>query len=339
MTPRTILTALSALSLSSLAPAVFAHEVGSRFQQHLVDSDLVFEGRVVGVDYEFSTPDASGRGGLVHTFVTFQVERLYKGSVAPPTRSEGSAEPDTLTLRFLGGPEGDDTYLMAWGVPLFDPGDVDVLMVRGNGRLACPLVDCEHGRYRIIDRLVYNDFGHEIVSTDQAAVLYGRFHELPEVLINHVGPVEIGRDGEIEIDETGTPRVLPDFGTHYDAEGFRAVLADTLRDLAAAGLLPPTEPVESQDLRAAFRVDPAPPVADLPRVEAEATPPVAGALRADRLEEIFTRNADDDPVLDPKRAAFLSWFLENELRRLGRKEAMELQPAARPGEETGRRRK
>ncbi len=300
---------------------VFAHDGDSAFIRGLIESDLVFEGRVVDVNYALSTPGTGQRVGLAHTFVTFQVTRIFKGRIdGPSIRDDDSPRPDSLTLRFMGGPEGDDNYLMVWGTPLFDRDDLDLLMVEDNGRSACPLVGCEHGRYRMIDRFVYNNQGHEIVSTDEALVRYGKFHAIPAVLVNQVGPVEIGRGGETEIDESGLPRVLPPFGSHYDAESFRAVVADKLRDLDAAGLLPPTDPVRSQHSGDDFRVDPAPPVARLPRVQPEPPPPASGVLTADRLEEVFSRDNDDDPVLDPRTAAFLSDFLERELRRRGRQE-------------------
>lgn len=312
--------------------ATLAHESGSDFLQGLIESDLVFEGSVIGIEYKSALAESGQRRGVPHTFVTFQIDRIFKGSIAGGSTRDGGGTviPTTLTLRFIGGPAGDDIYFHAIGTPLFDIDDHDVLMVKANGRLICPLVRCEHSRYRIIDRFVYNNHGHEIVSTDQAPVLYGKYHPLPEVLINQIGPVEIGRGGEIEADETGLPRSLPDFGRHYDVESFRVILAETIDTLMSSRLLPATDPVISQDINLDFTGSPPVAVVRLPVVDEEVIPPATGFLIADRLEALFLKFNGGNPVFDRRTAKYLNRFMQKELRRLARMEEKADRPPRHP---------
>jgi hypothetical protein len=48
---------------------------------------------------------------------------------------------------------------MGSGIPLFQPGDRDVLLVHQNGISACPLIGCSRGRYRIVGDTAYPDNG------------------------------------------------------------------------------------------------------------------------------------------------------------------------------------
>jgi hypothetical protein len=129
-TTRIGLPAHGLLGLLLCSAETRADEIGSSFIEGLIGAQLVFEGEVVDVRYRPSTASAGDPLRIPHTFVTDRVDRVYKGSLADDGRA-GSV--DTLTLRFIGGEGTDDEYLMASGLPLFDIGDRDVLMVAGNG--------------------------------------------------------------------------------------------------------------------------------------------------------------------------------------------------------------
>lgn len=299
---------------------VFADGSASAFVHGLIKSELVFEGEVVDVAYRLSRRADDQRTGLAHTFVTYQVDAVLRGSIAT-IGSRTHPERFLLTLRFMGGVEGDDEYSIYSGTPLFDVGDRDLLVVTGNGSRICPLADCKQGRYRYIDGLVYNEDGHEIVATDEELVLYGKPNFLPEVMTHQMGETMLEIINLVEPNEGGLPPVLPDFGVKYDPAGFRAVVESTLAELDAAGLLPSPEPVESQDISEEFNAVIAEPVTALPPVRAQASEPDTGFLVADRLEENFLRQNGGDPVLEPRFEKFLTDFRERELRRLGRIES------------------
>ena len=105
-------------------------------------ADLVFEGVVVGRTYRESQAGRGLEGGLPHTFVTYDIHRIFKGQTAG----------DSITLRFEGGMHADGRrFYNNPDYPLFDLGDRDLLYVVGNGELSCPLVGCAAGRFRRID--------------------------------------------------------------------------------------------------------------------------------------------------------------------------------------------
>ena len=74
-----------------------------------------------------------------YTFVTFTDLDIRTG----PAR-------DTLTLRFLGGPDPDGNILTISGVPAFHLGDRLVLFIAGNEHYAVPLVGMWQGLYRVV---------------------------------------------------------------------------------------------------------------------------------------------------------------------------------------------
>src|SRR5688572_5847967 len=65
-------------------------------------ANLIFEGVVTKVAYRHSDVDSNDQERLPYTFVTYRIERLYKGQ---------SEEKNTITLRFQGGPVGDGQIL------------------------------------------------------------------------------------------------------------------------------------------------------------------------------------------------------------------------------------
>ena len=306
------------LALSLFAANVAADEIGSSFIAGLIDAELVFEGEVIGVNYKLSTPTAADPATIQHTFVTYRINRVYKGAVASDARTDTA---DEITLRFLGGEGTNDEYLMASGVPLFDVGDHDVLMVAGNGDSICPLTHCEHGRYRIIDGYVYSEDGQEIVETADAPVVYGKIHELRDIMTHQMGAAELQLVGVHEYDETGLPTVQADYGIHYDTASFQAIVTDTLTTLEQAGLLPAQPPVPSIDPAADFIV--LSPAAVTPGREPYGKLRMAlqeNSRGIDRLEELLVRFNGGDPRL-PRWAMTL--IQRSQTRALMRRSARE----------------
>jgi len=136
-----------ALAAASLAATTASASTLDRppLRQMVEDADLVFEGVVTDVTYRNSSVYGPDDVARPHTFVTFDVLRTFKGRSAAGSR---------IVLRLLGGSKGNGRTLEVLGVPLFAPGDRDVLFVARNGAEACPLVGWEHGRFRLVDGAV-----------------------------------------------------------------------------------------------------------------------------------------------------------------------------------------
>lgn len=114
-------------------------------------ANLVVLGTVADVRYVNAVDRQTG--ALVpHTFVTYRVEQTFRGK---PTEQ-------SLTLRFLGGPDGQGRFLAVSGVPKFQPGERDLLFVLGSGERSCALALCEYGRFRVLGDRVYNTYGSPV---------------------------------------------------------------------------------------------------------------------------------------------------------------------------------
>lgn len=150
------------------------------------EAELVFQGQVVDIQYVQSTPRGD-QVGLPHTFVTYRVDSVLKGTSAG----------ETVTLRFLGGLDPSGKYLRASISPQFDLGDTDILFVKGNGSSICPLVGDSAGRLRVVDGRVYTDLGREIRLGAHSTLETGPRHVLDEVRVTHVagGQDEVMRFG------------------------------------------------------------------------------------------------------------------------------------------------
>lgn len=97
-------------------------------------SDYIVHARVKSVRSE---KRASPSAGVIVTRVELQTLAVITGQ--PPA---------TLTLELLGGQVGNE-QLRVEGQPTFRVGDEDVLFIRGNGRVFCPLAGMAHGRYPV----------------------------------------------------------------------------------------------------------------------------------------------------------------------------------------------
>ena len=138
-----------------------AHDSGKDLK-HLVErANLVFVGQATRVEYR-SLPSANRDEGLIpHTFVTYAVERVLRGS----------APGQEITLRFIGGPDGRGRFLTVSRVPIVQQGDRDLLFVDDAADASCPLVQCEKGRFRILGDRVYNAHGAPVLSVAQGKIV------------------------------------------------------------------------------------------------------------------------------------------------------------------------
>jgi hypothetical protein len=189
--------------------AAFAHQgdgLPINLEEMTREATLIFKGEVVGIEYRESEVlpalDAHGRpildddgqpaaqdgSGLPHTFIHYRIDTVYKG------RALGR----TFTLRMMGGVASEEfvqiseetgeeergpIFVDISTMPKFDIGDRDILFVEGNTEEDCPLVRCEHGRFRLLPMErsgvtgVFNEDGHEIVLVTTASVAFARLFQ------------------------------------------------------------------------------------------------------------------------------------------------------------------
>lgn len=116
--------AVTAMRATSVVPPEFPSLVNQ--------SDYIVRAVVKSVRAERETG-----GRKIHTFVELEVLEVIAGTPPAP-----------LVLRLLGG-KVDEEEMLIDGAPKFQVGDEDILFVRGNGRMAYPLVGIMHGRFPI----------------------------------------------------------------------------------------------------------------------------------------------------------------------------------------------
>ncbi len=167
---RTIRLAVSALfgvlaflgtGSRALAHADIGSDRGGDLARLAEQSNLVFLGRVAKVDYRLSAQSTGEGGGLPHTIVTYEIRSVLRG------QSPGK----TFMMRFMGGADRRGRFMEVSGVPLFQPGEEDLLFVSGNGEKNCPLVLCEWGRFRVYKGGVYNNHGFPVRAVSKTNVI------------------------------------------------------------------------------------------------------------------------------------------------------------------------
>jgi hypothetical protein len=124
------------------------------------NANVVFHGKVARVVYR-NAPVAGG-GSVPFTYVTYDVTDTLLG-----------ASRKQVTLRFIGGSNGQGGFVSVEGVPAFSPGDEDIMFVKGNGEAGCPLVQCEFGRYRVLNGAVYEAHGSPVLGISDGRIATG----------------------------------------------------------------------------------------------------------------------------------------------------------------------
>lgn len=240
------LAALTAAPLAAPLTAAAGMPESDDLDTRIHAADAVLEGTIESV--RFVDAQAEGaQGGIPHTFVTYRVERVFKGRVRG----------DRVTLRFFGGMDAarDRLLFTSDGVQP-DVGDRDILLVAGNGAAECPIVGCSNGRFRLIGESVYDEGGRDIVQIDRQTVRRGTVRDLREVFTWEATGLGIGFD---------EPPPAPDARATMSADAFRGLIADRVALLHPAGELFPI--VVSADPAAPFAYRPdaiTPPPADEP---------------------------------------------------------------------------
>jgi len=104
------------------------------FARLVNESDYVIRAVVKSVRAELTVLP---NGRQIHTYVELDVQEVIAGT-----------PPSPLVLRLLGGQVGD-VEMVLQGAPKFHEGEEHILFVKGNGRMAFPLLGIMHGQYPI----------------------------------------------------------------------------------------------------------------------------------------------------------------------------------------------
>lgn len=192
-----VFTALALLAGDALAHSPPDPSAVGNIPRLLAGANLVIQGKATKVEYR--TVRSAG-SAMPYTFVTYSISKVLHGTAAAPS----------ITLRFLGGADGRGGFVLAEGVPLFQPGDEDVLFIAHNGEgEGCALVNCEFGRFRVFQNGVYEAHGTPVLGV---------------------------AGGRMKIGEGDGPIELATF--HYPAPSFDEAIKDpeVLADIARLGL-------------------------------------------------------------------------------------------------------
>lgn len=210
------------------------------FEHQLRGADFVFQGVVTSIEFASSEP-VGNSPALPHTFVTFSIERVFKGQ--RPLASDRE-----ITLRFLGGAAPDGRVLRTSLTPYFTEGQREILLVKNNGQYATPLSYGPARRFRLIDGEVYSEEGREIVIDSVGRLGFGEWRELDVVRTIRIGGQVFERHYSRPVDETG--RVV----TQPPTDG---VTADAFVDYLARLVAATHDPAELASLPPVASLDPA----------------------------------------------------------------------------------
>lgn len=164
MRRKSVLTA-AAFAIACMSSYVQAHSPMENSKAgdmaSLVDqSNLIFLGKAAKIEYRNARGD-KGEGLIPYTIVTYRIAKVLRGK----------APGDEITLRIVGGPDGSGRFLTASSIPIIQTGDQDLLFIGDTADPTCPLVYCEHGRFRILNERVYDTFGSPVRAISKAKVL------------------------------------------------------------------------------------------------------------------------------------------------------------------------
>jgi hypothetical protein len=263
------------------------------------EAELVFEGTVTKVDYALSDGSEAEDAKLPHTFVTYSVAGAHKGL---------AMEQNTITLRFLGGPTPDGRIFVVSNSPQFEVGQRDVLFVRGNGTSDCPLVDCNKGRFRVINNQMFTDDGVEVLQTPDGRITYGKRQRLPQVMNKKIGPATLGtklvlptqdaeEQGKMQYHAAEQQLTVP--GQLLNIQNFNMRLSQEITARHRPDQFQALRPVPSVKLGAAFKALAITPAAS-PQLLAPAVIPPQPA-QFDQMEvDALNRNSRNPVMREPR---------------------------------------
>lgn len=166
MKPNLLFGLISACFLLSSAPQLMAHSAAdaeSGLRELVGKSAAVAYGKVVDIQYRTSEPTREEPQGVPHTFVTYEIAKVFRGYL-----------PNKITLRIPGGADGNGGAFAVTTTPTFARGEEDVLFIPGGEPGDCQLVDCVEGRFRVLNDRIYSGFGVPLVGAEKALKFGGK---------------------------------------------------------------------------------------------------------------------------------------------------------------------
>jgi len=212
-----------ALATSVSTNIAFAHveDQGKTFSESLSQSEFTFYGRVKNIDYKLS------KEGIPHTFVSYEVFEKIRGGVKSPSNGRESNQ-ESITLRFVGGPKENGTFLDVSSVPHFNVGDKDILMVKENGSSGCPLVLCQNTRFRVTDKGIYSANGTPLTAINKGQPVFDGDHDMSLLSYSYPAPTfdQLLKTKEVQnrIEKMGGERMLPELRKKFEANAPKTVV-------------------------------------------------------------------------------------------------------------------
>lgn len=271
---------LSLLSQTALAKSTI--NVDSMLQ----NADMVIQGKIVDIQYKDSDE------GLPHTFVTYQIDNLIAGN--------NSAK--EVTLRFIGGEqrEGDVVrHLSVSEVPEFNKGESDVLFIRKNNTVICPLVKCSQGRFRDLNGLVTNSKGQPVLLNSQSKLELGK-----EIMTEHLhsnsehrqfGKSFSNHSGEVKTQQTQRN------SSHLDTQTFVAEIKQRVLTLKHSGKIKTKNLFKSSNPKESFSTPffkPVKPIDSQPTLSAKSIRSSKSQSKFDQWEEQMLKSNGGEPVIE-----------------------------------------
>lgn len=182
---------LSLILVMAITPTHASHADGTNTSELVHNADLIFEGKVVNVEYRTSDILNPDDVAMPHTYVTYEITRNFKGH---------SSDDKLITLRFRGGPDDAGNTLIIPGVPLFQAGDQDIMFVRGNGVEISPVVGGNFGRFRMSKDAVHSDAWQEIWLLSNGQLDQGKFNEEKKSVTHRIGVHEFTFETENNVE-------------------------------------------------------------------------------------------------------------------------------------------
>jgi hypothetical protein len=278
-----------------LAQQAFAHHITANFDigQMARQVDLVFRGKVIEIDYRGSQ-SGNDRAPIPHTFVTFEVNDVLFGN-------PGDAKRRTFTLRFMGGRGDKGSVMLVQQLPQFNVGDEDVLFVMKNGADECPLVDCVNGRFRVVDQMVYNEYGQRLLRDAKGQLVLGETVSREEFTTFKIGDQKFvrrsHRSDSQDADEGGEYIAAETSGAteHLDVASFTAIAQEQISRASPTDPTGKARAAKTADKNRPFSLPAPNPVAVAePKFDIPVEEP---ASEQEKIELDTMQRNDGDPVI------------------------------------------
>jgi hypothetical protein len=167
MKPQLFLGLATACSLFLSSQTLMAHSAADApdggLRELVAQSAAVAYGKVVDIQYRNSEPTREEPKGVPHTFVTYEIGKVFRGYL-----------PEKITLRVPGGADGSGGAYTETTAPTFARGEADVLFIPGGEPGDCQLVNCVEGRFRVLEDRIYSGFGVPLVGAEKALEFGGK---------------------------------------------------------------------------------------------------------------------------------------------------------------------